>query len=88
MALPGRAKYRNIPVQASARLTSCGDNLATTDRGQILGARVIRDNILYLIIGALVIVVAALGYQLYQDRKQPEGMRIDLGPNGLSIEKK
>jgi len=47
-----------------------------------------RDNILYLIIGALVIVVAALGYQLYQDRKQPEGMRIDLGPNGLSIEKK
>ena len=45
-----------------------------------------RDNILYLIIGALVIVIAALSYQLYQDRKQPEGMRIDLGPNGLSIE--
>jgi hypothetical protein len=49
---------------------------------------VTRSNILYLIIGALVIVVAAMGYQLYQDRKQPEGMRIDLGPNGLSIEKK
>ena len=47
-----------------------------------------RNNILYLIIGALVIVTAVLGYQLYQDRKQPEGMRIDLGPNGLSIEKK
>ena len=47
-----------------------------------------RDNILYLIIGALVIVTAVLGYQLYQDRKQPEGMHIDLGPNGLSIEKK
>ena len=47
-----------------------------------------RDNILYLIIGALVIVTTVLGYQLYQDRKQPEGMRIDLGPNGLSIEKK
>jgi predicted negative regulator of RcsB-dependent stress response len=49
---------------------------------------VTRDNILYLAIGALVIVTAVLGYQLYQDRKQPEGMRIDLGPNGLSIEKK
>jgi len=49
---------------------------------------VTRNNILYLIIGALVIVTAVLGYQLYQDRKQPEGMRIDLGPNGLSIEKK
>ena len=48
----------------------------------------IRSNILYLVIGALVVVVAVLGYQLYQDRKQPEGMRIDLGPNGLSIEKK
>ena len=43
-----------------------------------------RDNILYLIIGALVIVTTVLSYQLYQDRKQPEGMRIDLGPNGLS----
>jgi hypothetical protein len=49
---------------------------------------VTRDNILYLIIGALVIVTAVLSYLLYQDRKQPEGMRIDLGPNGLSIEKK
>jgi predicted negative regulator of RcsB-dependent stress response len=49
---------------------------------------VIRGNILYLIIGALVVVVAVLGYQLYQDRKQPEGMRINVGPNGLSIEKK
>jgi predicted negative regulator of RcsB-dependent stress response len=49
---------------------------------------VIRSNILYLVVGVLVVVVAVLGYQLYQDRKQPEGMRIDVGPNGLSIEKK
>lgn len=48
----------------------------------------IRSNILYLVLGALVVVVAVLSYQLYQDRKQPEGMRIDVGPNGLSIEKK
>ena len=47
-----------------------------------------RSNILYFVIGALVIVVAVMGYQLYQDRKKPEGMRIDVGPNGLSIEKK
>jgi hypothetical protein len=49
---------------------------------------VTRSNILYLVIGALVVVAAVLGYQLYQDRKQPEGVRIDLGPNGLKIEKK
>lgn len=47
-----------------------------------------RSNIVYLVVGALVVVVVILGYQLYQDRKQPEGMHIDLGPNGLSIEKK
>jgi predicted negative regulator of RcsB-dependent stress response len=47
-----------------------------------------RNNIIYLVVGALVVVVAILGYQLYQDRKQPEGVRVDLGPNGMSIEKK
>ena len=47
-----------------------------------------RSNIIYLVVGALVVVVAILGYQLYQDRKQLEGVRIDLGPNGMSIEKK
>jgi hypothetical protein len=49
---------------------------------------VTRSNILYLIIGALVVVIGVLSYQLYQDRKQPEGMRIDVGPNGLSIQNK
>ena len=47
---------------------------------------VTRNNILYLVIGALVVVVAVLGYQLYQDRHPPEGMSIKFGPNGLSIQ--
>jgi len=47
-----------------------------------------RSNITYLIIGALMVVAAVLGYQLYQDRKQPEGVRINVGPGGVSIEKK
>ena len=50
-----------------------------------------RNNTLYLIIGALAIAVAALGYQLYQDRHPPaprQGVHIDLGPNGLSIQGK
>jgi hypothetical protein len=46
---------------------------------------VARNNLLYLIIGALVIVVAALGYELYQDRHPPAGVHIDVGPNGVSI---
>lgn len=48
----------------------------------------IRSNILYLVIGALVVGVAILGYELYQDRKQPEGVQINVGPKGLSIQKK
>jgi hypothetical protein len=49
---------------------------------------VTRSNILFLVIGAQVIVVAIMGYELYQDRKQPDGMRIDVGPSGVKIEKK
>jgi predicted negative regulator of RcsB-dependent stress response len=47
-----------------------------------------RSNILFLVIGALVVVVAVLGYQLYEDRKKPEGVNTNLGPGGLSIQKK
>ena len=47
-----------------------------------------RGNLVYLAIGALVVIVSVLGYQLYQDRKQPEGVQIRVGPNGVSIENK
>ena len=49
---------------------------------------VTRSNIFYLVVGALLVVVAVLGYQLYQDRKKPEGVQINIGPGGVSIEKK
>ena len=45
-------------------------------------------NSLYLIVGVLVVVVAVLGYQLYQERKEPKGLNINIGPNGLSIKDK
>jgi RsiW-degrading membrane proteinase PrsW (M82 family) len=53
-----------------------------------MGATMSRSNILYLVVGVLVVVVAVLGYQLYQDKKKPEGVNINLGPGGISIEKK
>jgi hypothetical protein len=40
-------------------------------------------NVLYLIIGALIVAVGALGYNLYQVKKEPEGLQINVGPNGL-----
>lgn len=45
-------------------------------------------NVLFLIIGALIVAVGVLGYNLYQSKKQPEGVQINLGPNGLKIESK
>jgi hypothetical protein len=47
-----------------------------------------RNNVLYLIIGALAVVVAVLSYELYQDRHPPAGVHINVGPNGLSIQGK
>jgi hypothetical protein len=44
--------------------------------------------ILYLIIGALVVVAAVLGYQVYQDRQETAGIQINVGKSGISIEKK
>jgi hypothetical protein len=45
-------------------------------------------NILYALVGALVVAVAVLGYNLYQERKKPEGLSINVGPSGLKIENK
>lgn len=49
---------------------------------------VTRTNALYLFIGALIIAVAVLGYEVYQDHHQPEGVHIDIGSHGLSIQGK
>ena len=47
-----------------------------------------RNNLLILAIGALVVISGALAYQIYQDRKEPQGVEILIGPKGLSIENK
>jgi hypothetical protein len=45
-------------------------------------------NVLFLIIGALIVAVGILGYNLYQTKKEPEGLQINVGPNGLKIQNK
>jgi predicted negative regulator of RcsB-dependent stress response len=45
-------------------------------------------NILFLIIGALIIGVGVLGYNLYQAKKEPTGLQINVGPDGLKIQNK
>lgn len=45
-------------------------------------------NVLYFAVGALVVVVAVLGYVTYQDRKQPDGVQISIGKEGVDIKGK
>lgn len=45
-------------------------------------------NVLYLIIGALIVAIGVLGYNLYQAKKEPEGVQINVGPDGLKIKTK
>lgn len=45
-------------------------------------------NILYAVVGALVIAVGVLGYKVYQDNKKPQGLQINVGPDGLNIQNK
>jgi hypothetical protein len=45
-------------------------------------------NILFLIIGALIVGIGVLGYNLYQAKQEPSGVQINVGPDGLKIQSK
>ncbi len=45
-------------------------------------------NALYAIIGVLILAGGFLGYQWYVERQKTDRVEIDIGKNGLSIEKK
>ena len=42
--------------------------------------------LLFLIIGALAVAVGVLGYNLYEAKKEPKGVQINVGPDGLKIQ--
>jgi hypothetical protein len=48
----------------------------------------ISRNFLFLIVGALIVAVAALGYKVYDDHKEPKGVQLSIGPGGISVQKK
>ncbi len=45
-----------------------------------------RTNNLYLIIGALIVVVAGLGAYVYHQETKPKGIEMNIGPNGVSVQ--
>ncbi|MDW6026523.1 hypothetical protein SAZ10_32660 [Mesorhizobium sp. BAC0120] len=46
------------------------------------------QNVLYLVIGVLVVAALVLAYELYQERQTTAGIQIDVGKSGVSIETK
>jgi len=48
----------------------------------------ISRNWLFLLIGALIVAVAALGFKVYQDHREPKGVQLNFGPSGISVQKK
>ena len=45
-------------------------------------------NTIVLLVVMLVLGLGAVSYALYQEKKQPEGVEISVGKNGLSIKEK
>ncbi len=44
-------------------------------------------NALYLVIGALVVVVIVLGVYVYRQETKPEGVELKIDDSGISIQK-
>jgi hypothetical protein len=70
--------------QNRSRANTLGSSVSRPMETRMPGNR----NIMYLIIGALIVAVSVLGYNLYQTKKEPEGLQINLGPSGLKIQNK
>ncbi|RWA71381.1 hypothetical protein [Mesorhizobium sp.] len=45
-----------------------------------------RQNLLYLIIGALVVVIIALGVYIYREQTRPKGVELKIDDKGISIQ--
>jgi hypothetical protein len=46
----------------------------------------VKQNTLYLIIGALVVVVIALGIYVYREQTRPKGVELKIDDKGISIQ--
>ncbi|AZO03240.1 hypothetical protein EOA27_32915 [Mesorhizobium sp. M2A.F.Ca.ET.037.01.1.1] len=45
-----------------------------------------KQNMLYVIIGALVVVVIALGVYVYREQTRPKGVELKIDDKGISIQ--
>jgi hypothetical protein len=71
------------PARYRARQQSAGFSVGANQTVRTMS----RNNMLYLLVGALVVAVAVIGYYEYQDRhqKQAAGLNINIGPAGIHV---
>ncbi|WP_198598233.1 hypothetical protein [Mangrovicella endophytica] len=43
-------------------------------------------NALYLVIGGLIVAVIALGIYVYREESKPDGIELNIGERGVSVE--
>ena len=47
-----------------------------------------RTNNLYILVGALLAVVIALGFYVYREETKPKGVELSIGQNGIKVQEK
>lgn len=47
-----------------------------------------RNSFLYLVVGALVVVVVGMGAYIYNEKQKEDTVQLKIGEQGVSIEKK
>lgn len=45
-------------------------------------------NVLLITVAVLCVAIGVLGYKVYEDNRQPKGVNINLGPSGITVDKK
>jgi hypothetical protein len=65
---------------------TCGAASEVTEK-QVEGKLKLNRNILYAVIGGLAVATSVLGYQFYQHQRNTTGIEIDVGKDGISIQK-
>lgn len=45
-----------------------------------------RTNNLYLLVGALIVVVVGLGTYVYHEETKPKGVELSIGQNGVKVQ--
>jgi len=52
------------------------------------GDLLMNRNLLIVAVAVLCVAIGALGYKVYEDQRQPKGVQLNIGPGGVSVEKK